>query len=615
MEVPSQAAPSQERPRNISFPPEQDGSMNDVETATVTESQVSEQTRPRAGSSSTPTSKLRGSNEDTASATSTSAKKPRKTIQAEDEPEESSESENEFEDVMLHMDKLPHSTTKRLRRFIMHMARVETRLGTIEERLNTDQKTTESQASAASTKASKDHGSDANGDSRTGTKAYQERFPWEDKSPNAKDDPDPRLSWEELLAFYSTNLETSLGETNWNSIMEDQKQSQCVLEVPVGKWQEWNEENESPHTINHTNTQPLSNVRHLPDVNSYQRKNSRTRPIEYQALRVNSIPVLRELRRITQKRISQGVLVAPFKEFWWMSSTIMQTLQELHNQAFSSDEDISILPIEALPSNDDVITTSSPSPLTEERLDGVKNNVAITYQKESDTGDKRRQDRVNLNQSTSERFAKLKAKAKATVTYHEFEYVVSFLNSQIEPSKIAHDIAKDQEDPEVEFSDLWKYFAPGTMALSIENGHRQVLRILNATGGQPVLDAESSSKKRSRRTSSPERKDIASFNTNESSRNFTKLVLDCYCIDHNGKRFGAVMKHISIDAFSGKQRMSSLLIFPLEYSSQKDREEVFQRGEKFRDLAQTVDKDKIPHKMYNGLTLGKSAEEVCTCLT
>ncbi|OJI86042.1 hypothetical protein ASPTUDRAFT_38784 [Aspergillus tubingensis CBS 134.48] len=130
----------------------------------------------------------------------------------------------------------------------------------------------------------------------------------------------------------------------------------------------------------------------------------------------------------------------------------------------------------------------------------------------------------------------------------------------------------------IPFPYLWHLYHPGQVIITKKPKY-QAYRVLHICGG--------------RRPAGSEKSGAAHF------RKFSNLVIDCFCLDFDGKQIRALPKTISIRPYDGELPITALEAYPL-YFEPKVRDILVQRGIKFVDLT------KVSHRRYNGLNLRES---------
>ncbi|KAK1470340.1 hypothetical protein CCUS01_06442 [Colletotrichum cuscutae] len=132
-------------------------------------------------------------------------------------------------------------------------------------------------------------------------------------------------------------------------------------------------------------------------------------------------------------------------------------------------------------------------------------------------------------------------------------------------------VSKKEEFP-VFFRDLWYFFQPGGYIVR-KTGYQRVWRIVQCTGGRAHLSV----------AGNRDRVDNIPYTARHS-----RLTLDCYYIDFDGKRFGPVYHQFVIKAFEHSRDITSLEVFPLEYITNSGviLEELSKQGESFVNVTQ-----------------------------
>ena len=512
--------------------------------------------------------------------------------EAED-PDDSSGSDEdcEFNGQIVHLENnITESTAAELQkgawRKFKYKLKMEGRIGALEERMKSiesgeDGGRVSNRASSQQASGHKSPGANA----KPGTTSnYQTKFYWTDDENDATDNPDPGLTWDELVAFYATGLERKVAEVEWDDFCRESQGPTCVIEVPLTDWRDWQQDRlNDQHKVRLPNGKKRAG-------DDQQRHVQAALTSQKQAIRINSNAVLHELRQITQEAIPKGIITAPFKEFWFLRSAIQSTLEKLRERVHSAECEASKLPF------------------SETTPDSSAHSDAMQIF------------------STSKTFARLKAGAKAAATLPDFEYVMDCMDSQLKRARDAlEDLNKSERVPEVHFRDLWKFFPPGQLILNRIDGHDQALRVLHATGGQAILGSEHATSKSSGDHDLSDSDDPTSaYNGGDSSRNYTDLRLDCYYVTHDGKRYGPVRERLVIETYSGKKQINTLSVYPIDYCTsnhqgtaygQRDARSICHkltsRGKRFCSfVADSMKANPIPHMNYTGLTLDGSPEEV-----
>ncbi|GLB12262.1 hypothetical protein AtubIFM57258_009543 [Aspergillus tubingensis] len=130
----------------------------------------------------------------------------------------------------------------------------------------------------------------------------------------------------------------------------------------------------------------------------------------------------------------------------------------------------------------------------------------------------------------------------------------------------------------IPFQFLWHLYHPGQVIVTKKPKY-QAYRVLQVCGGRRAAGLEESK--------------AASF------RKSSDLVIDCFCLDFDGKQIRALPKIISIRPYYGQISITALEAYPLEFEPQV-REILIHRGRRFVDLA------KVSHRRYRGLNLRES---------
>ena len=157
---------------------------------------------------------------------------------------------------------------------------------------------------------------------------------------DAADNPDPALSWDELVMLYSTGLERKIAEVDWDDFCKEIPSSACVVEVPRANWWKWNQK----HLPNQHKIRQFSGSSRAPQGETLECEQSTAQTTAKQAFRINSEPVLNDLRQMTQQSIWKAIITAPFKEIWILDHVIQNRLDTVRAQVQDTVADKSILP-------------------------------------------------------------------------------------------------------------------------------------------------------------------------------------------------------------------------------------------------------------------------------
>lgn len=133
------------------------------------------------------------------------------------------------------------------------------------------------------------------------------------------------------------------------------------------------------------------------------------------------------------------------------------------------------------------------------------------------------------------------------------------------------------------FEHLWFAFEPGQEIVSWQP-KPQLYRVLQVTGGRKSLVPRSEGKL--------------------SQRTVSDLVIDCFYIDFDGKRFGPVPFKIAIKPYNGLKSISELSAYPVRFDDHRKRGDIVPladllaaRGKKFEGLVS------VSHRIYKGFSL------------
>ena len=146
----------------------------------------------------------------------------------------------------------------------------------------------------------------------------------------------------------------------------------------------------------------------------------------------------------------------------------------------------------------------------------------------------------------------------------------------------------------IPFAYLWYLFEPGQEIISLKP-NCQVYRVVQVTGGRKSVIGR---KGRWANSGSSFRKTVSD------------LVVDCFYLDFDGKRFKPVPKSFRIPPYEDSLPITSLEIHPFIYQQERLEEFLNNRGQKFVELVQ------VTHRKYSGLSLKEGDlydryDEVC----
>ncbi|KAL8369921.1 hypothetical protein RB595_000330 [Gaeumannomyces hyphopodioides] len=179
--------------------------------------------------------------------------------------------------------------------------------------------------------------------------------------------------------------------------------------------------------------------------------------------------------------------------------------------------------------------------------------------------------------------------------YEHLSCLVAFMNELLR-AKI--DYLSGDGCQSVFFSDIWYLFKPGDEV--IEQSKRQVYRIISVSSApHKVL--------------SPYQK---SWDKNARAKGETPVILECVCIDFDGKELGPIIRTVRIAKFEGEKAVTALEVYPLRFAEEKKtatkgrslnrannpneptlRDKIINRGRMFLDVTN------FKHMHYSGLTL------------
>ncbi|TFB02207.1 hypothetical protein CCMA1212_005738 [Trichoderma ghanense] len=174
--------------------------------------------------------------------------------------------------------------------------------------------------------------------------------------------------------------------------------------------------------------------------------------------------------------------------------------------------------------------------------------------------------------------------------YKELGCLVEFMDHDLKSLTQFRDVTRTKTG----FSDLWHIFYPGREVITSQEP-MNAYRIFHVTGGRPYL-------------SPPEDEEYGEI------ADYTKpyrvpakesdLVVTCYQIDFDGKKFGPVTHSFRIQKFDDFRDITTLPIYPLEFAKKQERiqRKLNSNGDTFRRICQGG------HVQYRGMNLHEAEE-------
>ncbi|CUS14986.1 unnamed protein product [Tuber aestivum] len=182
----------------------------------------------------------------------------------------------------------------------------------------------------------------------------------------------------------------------------------------------------------------------------------------------------------------------------------------------------------------------------------------------------------------------------------------------------------------IAFTDIDLLFTAGEEIYSQKDvDNPQVYRVLATTGGRPLRKTEAirgNLKLYSRmmkeltgsiceRNHPPNYNDIFRAKRDDDGKGeplyrrhdtASPFIIDCYSIDFDGLHLGGVQKQIEIRPYEGEKPVTSLPVYPLKFlpDLEKTRGRLLDRGKSFLTMLD------VSHKYYEGLSLSEPKEEV-----
>ncbi|KAH0536897.1 hypothetical protein FGG08_006268 [Glutinoglossum americanum] len=301
----------------------------------------------------------------------------------------------------------------------------------------------------------------------------------------------------------------------------------AIPKLNVVDWMEFKElrkRGESHHAIDVLNGEPiLFHHRHKAAVTTPNMVRTLTdnSPISKELperIRINSIPLLRILRKITANSFDDSserplVILRPFKPLIYHRKELKETLISLEGRWGIPLRDCS---------HDEEEKDNDYSALVPDREMPVQDDTAT---KKDDDGEE-----VELHESAE-------ARDDLRCLVNLLDDCLGHLNDRLDDKK--------EKNPKVQFQDLWHLFEPGTFVFS-RKGPQTLWRVRQATGGRHYLSGDTSSIRP---------------NTAKAS----EFTLDCYYIDFDGKEWGPCQHRFGIRPFEGWREVTSLDLYPVRY--------------------------------------------------
>ena len=303
-------------------------------------------------------------------------------------------------------------------------------------------------------------------------------------------------------------------------------------------------------------------------------------------IRINSLLLLELLENITNQRFTETkhtngsgfdsqVILKPFKLLVIYEKDIKESAKRLAQKHMPGN----IGEVGLKPTNQsNGVTLETPS-------------VAIAAVESSGRGDSQDQETLSTQPMTKAETKRLEAKNRleSKRAFEELEVLLELYDDDLKP---IFDMRRQIDEctlRSIAFPDLWHLFRHGEDLCSSEV-HPQVYRILNLTGGRPLLIT---------------RDEVRSASRLEGLTDSMALNISCFFYSFNGKEFGPVQQTFQINKYDDVKLITSLPVYPVKFSNLKSetltREGLIGRGKRYFELTQN--KSNVVHKRYNGLTL------------
>ena len=174
----------------------------------------------------------------------------------------------------------------------------------------------------------------------------------------------------------------------------------------------------------------------------------------------------------------------------------------------------------------------------------------------------------------------------------ELQALVEVLDVDLKPVFDLRRRIQDVDIRSIAFSDLWHLFRIGK-EIRVNEGHSQVYRILDISGGRPALCTRADA------TFGP-------LEPGAEANDHTIFTISCFRYGFNGRHLGPIQRIFDIQKYDDPKPITSLPVYPVEFSGIEDdgdlkREDLVLRGRKFVQL--TKDESSVVHKRYQGLSV------------
>ncbi|OTA05566.1 hypothetical protein A9Z42_0062470 [Trichoderma parareesei] len=174
--------------------------------------------------------------------------------------------------------------------------------------------------------------------------------------------------------------------------------------------------------------------------------------------------------------------------------------------------------------------------------------------------------------------------------YKELGCLIEFMDHDLKSLTQLRDVTRNK----VSFPDLWHIFFPGREVVTSQEP-MNAYRVFHVTGGRPYLSPPEDD----------EDGEVADYTTAyRVPDKESDLVVTCYQIDFDGKRFGPVSHSFRIQKFDDLRDITTLTIYPLDFAKRKKKvqKKLKLNGQIFCRVCQGG------HVQYRGMNLHEAEE-------
>jgi len=187
-------------------------------------------------------------------------------------------------------------------------------------------------------------------------------------------------------------------------------------------------------------------------------------------------------------------------------------------------------------------------------------------------------------------------------TIQHLQLLVELFDTDLKPMFDMRYCIKQSTLTHITYNDLWHLFENGQDVTTSDSNPR-VYRVLRCTGGRETL---------AKHGLFADLQAPAYIDTNylqKSDIRNDSFIVECVSFEFDGQQYGPVQQIFTIRKYDGEKQITSLPIYPLSFSLDRDkiRERLIERGRFYLELSRV---EHATHKHYMGLTLDEPHEEV-----